>query len=198
MNLLIASRNKGKITEFKAMLEHKFNVCIGLDDAGIDADVEETGTTNAENAEIKADFIRLIINEKFSRYAAFAVLADDTGLCVDALDGAPGVRTARFAGENATDAENRTLLLRLLAQKKNRSAHFETALVLALPDGKKLFANGKIHGEILSEERGTRGFGYDSVFCSDALKKSFAEATLEEKDAVSHRALALKNLLSQL
>ena len=123
-------------------------------------------------------------------------LADDSGLCVEALGGAPGVRSARYSGGG--DAENRALLLKNLAGTADRRAHFACAVALVFPDGREVTAEGRTEGEILSEERGSNGFGYDPLFYSTDLKKSFAEADEAEKNAVSHRGRALRSLEAKL
>lgn len=189
MRLLIASNNQHKIDEIKQILGEKFHSVLSLKEAGIECDPDENGQTFEENALIKLNAIGNIPDT--------AVLADDTGLCVDALDGAPGVHSARFAG-NHDHAANRAKLLSELADKTDRSAHFSTVVVLRLPDGKILSAEGRVDGKILPHEVGTNGFGYDSLFFCNDLGKSFAEATPEEKNAVSHRGRALANLVKML
>ena len=151
--------------------------------------MEETGDTFAENALLKA--------RAATRALQCIALADDSGLCVPALDGAPGVRSARYAGEHGNDKKNRDLLLKNLQNKKDRSAYFVSAVALTFPDGKEIVVEGKTHGRILKEEVGTGGFGYDCIFQSDDLGKSFGEATSEEKNAVSHRYRALQALLKE-
>lgn len=190
MDLVIASGNDGKIEEMRDILKGKFDNIYSMKQIGILSDIEENGQTLIENAFIKARFVKSFTN--------LAVLADDTGLMVDALNGKPGVYTARFAGINATHADNRKLLLEKLEGQENRNATFETVVVLLLPNGKEITASGQIHGKILERETGERGFGYDSLFYSFELQKSFAQASLQEKDKVSHRAKALENLLKQL
>lgn len=184
--LVVATGNAHKLVEIAAIFT-QFNV-VSQKQMGFDCDVEETGTTFIENALIKA------------RAAASALqtlaLADDSGLCVDALGGAPGVFSARYCGRHGDDQANRDTLLKKLQGVQNRKAHFTSALALVYPDGTALTAEGKTHGEILEEERGEGGFGYDCLFYSDDLKKSFGEATAEEKNAVSHRYRALQALLA--
>ncbi len=189
MKLLIASNNKHKIREINEILKDKFEEILCLSQAGINCDPEETGSTFEENATIKATEI--------SKFTKLCVLADDTGLCVNALNGAPGVNSARYAG-NHDDKANRKKLLQELNEVSDRTAHFETCMVLLFPNGKKIVANGIVNGEILQEERGENGFGYDSLFFSYELNKTFGEATDHEKNLVSHRARALHNLLKQL
>lgn len=187
MKLAIATNNQHKLQEIRAILGDSFDELLSLKDLGIDVDVEETGTTLEENALIKARAILAL--------SGIATLADDTGLMVDALNGAPGVYSARYAGEEHNDAKNRALLLKNLDGVKDRSAHFATVIALCYPDGKTLTASGRVNGEILLSERGTEGFGYDSLFFSTELGKTFAEATQAEKNSVSHRGRALRAML---
>lgn len=187
MKLAIATNNQHKLQEIRTILGDSFEELLSLKDLGIDVDVEETGTTLEENALIKARAILAL--------SGIATLADDTGLMVDALNGAPGVYSARYAGEEHNDAKNRALLLKNLDGVKDRSAHFATVIALCYPDGKTLTASGRVNGEILLSERGTEGFGYDSLFFSTELGKTFAEATQAEKNSVSHRGRALRAML---
>lgn len=187
MKLAIATNNQHKLQEIRAILGDSFEELLSLKDLGIDVDVEETGKTLEENALIKARAILAL--------SGIATLADDTGLMVDALRGAPGVYSARYAGEEHDDAKNRALLLKNLNGIKDRSAHFATVIALCYPDGKTLTASGRVNGEILLSERGTEGFGYDSLFFSTELGKTFAEATQAEKNSVSHRGRALRAML---
>ncbi len=185
--LVVASGNAHKIREI-AEIFTEFEV-VSQKQMGFLGDVEETGVTFAENALIKA------------RAAAEALgcvaLADDSGLCVDALNGAPGIYSARYAGEHGDDRKNRLLLLENLKNESNRAAHFTSAVALVFPDGKEIVAEGKTYGFILHEETGSSGFGYDCIFESVDLGKSFGLATAEEKNAVSHRFRALQALLQK-
>lgn len=190
MKLAIATNNAHKLEEIRAILGDSFDQLLSLKDLGIDVDVEETGATLEENALIKARTILSLAN--------IPTLADDTGLMVDALDGAPGVYSARYAGDEHDDAKNRALLLENLKRQSNRNAHFATVIALCYPDGKTLTATGRVDGVILDEERGTEGFGYDSLFYSHELGKTFAEASQAEKNSVSHRARALRAMLELL
>lgn len=187
MKLAIATNNQHKLQEIKAILGDSFDQLLSLKDLGIDVDVEETGSTLEENALIKARAILALAN--------IPTLADDTGLMVDALDGAPGVYSARYAGPEHDDAKNRALLLKNLDSAKDRSAHFATVIALCYPDGKTLTATGRVDGTILFEERGSEGFGYDSLFYSTELGKTFAQASQQEKNSVSHRGRALRAML---
>ena len=185
--LVLASGNKGKIAEISEMLP-EFSV-VGYKDAGLDFEIEETGATFYENALIKAKAV--------SDALGLPALADDSGLCVNALGGAPGIFSARFAGDG-NDEHNIDKLLKELNGAKDRSAKFVCSLVLYYPCGKIISAEGETNGSILFERAGKNGFGYDPIFYSDDLKKSLGDATSEEKNAVSHRSRALKNLKEKL
>ena len=187
--LVIATGNAGKLKEMKEMLGDLFDV-IGLKEAGATATAEENGSTFAENALIKAEDIFKQTGEN--------VLADDSGLCVEALDGAPGIFSARYAGENATQAQKNALLLKNLQGAENRKAKFVCSVALILKNGRVIQAEGETEGEILQSENGNGGFGYDPLFFSYDLKKSFGDCTDDEKNSVSHRSRALQNLLEKL
>lgn len=184
--IAVASGNKGKIAEILQIFTGV--EIISMHELGFDGDIPETGKSFKENAEIKAKFIAETFN--------IPALADDSGLCVDALGGEPGIYSARFSGGG--DAENRKLLLKKLDGNDNRGAYFQSAVCLCFPDGRKYFGEGKTFGVILEEETGTNGFGYDSLFYSLDLKKSFGEAGAEEKNSVSHRYRALTDLREKL
>ena len=186
IRLVVASGNKNKIREI-AEIFPDFEV-VSQKQMGFDEDVEETGLTFAENALIKARAAAKALNE--------IVLADDSGLCVDALNGAPGVFSARYCGYHGDDEKNRKVLLQNMEGITDRKAHFTSAIALVFPDGKELVAEGHTYGEILHEETGDGGFGYDCLFFSDDLKKSFGVATAEEKNAVSHRFRGLQAMLA--
>ena len=185
IRLVVASGNKNKLREI-AEIFPDFEVC-SQKQMGFDEEVEETGLTFAENALIKARAACAVLGEM--------VLADDSGLCVDALNGAPGVFSARYCGHHGSDEENRAVLLKNMQGVENRKAHFTSAIALVFPDGRELVAEGHTYGEILQEETGDGGFGYDCLFFSDDLKKSFGVATAEEKNGVSHRFRALQAML---
>lgn len=187
--LIVATSNKGKKREFEEMLPEMNVVC--FKDLGLSYEIEETGATFYDNALIKAERVK-------KDFPADYVLADDSGLEVEALGGAPGVYTARYAGENATDDENINKLLSALGGKDNRRARFVCSLVCIAPDGKIISAEGESRGEILQNRRGKGGFGYDPVFFSYDLQKGFSECTDEEKNSVSHRGRAIRNLLEKL
>ncbi len=186
--LVVASGNAHKIQEI-AEIFTQFHV-VSQKQMGFNEDVEETGKTFMENAVIKATAAAQALQ--------MPVLADDSGLCVDALDGAPGVYSARYSGVHGDDKANRQTLLTALQGVENRKAHFACALALVYPNGEKITAVGETHGKILYKETGDGGFGYDPLFESDDLQKSFGVATAEEKNSVSHRGRALQSLLKKL
>jgi len=187
MRLLLATQNQGKLREFAEMLSGVATVLMPSE-VGLCLEVEESGTTFAENAERKA--------RAFAEASALPSLADDSGLCVDALQGAPGVHSARYA---ASDAERMARLLDALkdVSAQGRAAHFSCVLCLAFPDGRALFAEGKCHGKIAHAPRGANGFGFDPVF-ELPHGKTLAELTREEKAQVSHRGHAVLRMRAQL
>ena len=182
--IVVASNNAHKLREI-AEIFTEYEV-LSQKQAGFCSDVEETGDTFAENALLKARAV--------CKALGCITLADDSGLCVDALGGKPGVYSARYAGEHGNDKENRALLLKNMQGIADRGAHFTCALALVTPDGKEFVAEGKTLGTILHEEMGTGGFGYDPLFFSEDLQTSFAMAMPQEKNAVSHRFRALQAL----
>lgn len=186
MKVVAATGNMHKLKEMRAIFP-QWEI-LSEKEAGFAGDVEETGETFLENALIKARAV--------CRATGHAALADDSGIAVDALGGAPGVYSARYSGGD--DADNRALLLKNLSGAADRRAHFACAVALVFPDGREVTAEGRTEGEILPSERGTGGFGYDSLFYSYDLKKSFGEASDEEKNSVSHRARALAALDAKL
>lgn len=191
MKLILATNNKNKLREITEILADTSVSVISQREAGFDFEVEETGTTFAENAEIKAAAVyEAAVNSGQRCY----VLADDSGLSVDALDGAPGVYSHRFAGENATDADRIAKLLALLRDvpDEQRSAHFACNMCLITPEGERVHFEGRCEGVILHAPRGDNGFGYDPVFGYG--DRSFAELSAGEKNAVSHRHNALTKL----
>lgn len=186
MTIVAATGNAHKLKEIREILkEHRILSAL---EAGFSGEVEETGSTFGENAVLKAQAV--------CAATGMVTLADDSGLCVEALGGAPGVYSARYSGGG--DRENRALLLKNMHGISDRRACFVCALALVFPDGKMLTAEGRTEGVILTEERGANGFGYDSLFYSNMLNKTFAEAAEEEKNAVSHRGAALKKLAELL
>lgn len=185
--LVLASSNKGKIREIAEMFP-ELNV-VGYKDLGFDEEIEETGETFYENAFIKAK----TVSEKIG----FPALSDDSGLCVDALGGAPGIFSARYSGLG--DEANIDLLLKNMQNVTERGAHFHCSAVY-YDKGNVIFAEGSVYGKILTEREGKGGFGYDPVFYCDELGKSFGTASEKEKNSVSHRARAMaemKRLLKQ-
>ena len=190
MKIIAATTNKGKIREFQEILGKLGYEVVSMHDEGIDVEVEETGTTFAENALIKARAVSLLCD--------FPVIADDSGLCVDALDGAPGIYSARFAGDGATDEDRNIKLLEVMDAEENRKAQYVASIALIFPDGRELVTEGTVEGEILREEMGTGGFGYDPLFMCTEIGKCFGIATPEEKNAVSHRGRALMKLFDIL
>ena len=190
MHIIAATKNKGKIKEIEKIFGDLGIDVITVDEAGLDVDVEETGASFLENSLIKARAISMFCDD--------IVLADDSGLCVDALGGRPGVHSARYAGENATDEEKIEKLLCELGDEENRSAKFVTSVAVIFPDGKEITAMGEVEGHILQKAEGTNGFGYDPIFFCDELQKSFAIATDDEKNSVSHRGRALKNMYEKI
>ncbi len=182
--LVVATGNMHKLREI-AEIFTDFEV-VSQKEMGFDEDVEETGVTFAENALIKARAASKALN--------CIALADDSGLCVDALGGAPGVYSARYCGYHGDDQKNRDLLLENMQGVENRAAHFTSAIALVYPNGKEVVVEGHTYGKILHKETGTGGFGYDCLFESDDLKKSFGVATAEEKNSVSHRFRGLQKL----
>jgi XTP/dITP diphosphohydrolase len=190
MKLIIASNNKHKIYEIKKILGGKFSEIVSLAEAGIDHETVEDGVTFLENAGKKAREIAEIAN--------LPALADDSGICVDALGGAPGVYSARFSGVHGNDEDNNRLLLEKLSDKEDKSAHYCCAMVLAYPDGREISAEGFMYGEITHNPRGDRGFGYDPLFIPRGESRTVAEMTDEEKNLISHRANALAELLKKL
>ena len=197
MIAVLASNNAHKLKEIRALLADKFEKICSLADVGIHTDIDETGVTFEENAFIKAQTIFDMLGGKY------AVLADDSGLCVEALDGAPGVYSARYAGNPCDDAKNNALLLKNLHElektvPKNRNAYFASVVAAVLPYGRKISGEGRVNGIILDEYRGGGGFGYDPLFYCTELSKTFAEAEMHEKNTVSHRARALAALREKL
>ncbi len=191
-SILIATKNKGKAKEFTELFaNYGYDVKTLLDFPEIE-DVEETGVTFKENAFLKADTISKELN--------CIVLADDSGLEVDALNGGPGIYSARFAGEHGDDQKNNQKLLEELKglPTEKRAANFHCSLVLVGPGRAPLFVEGTVDGYILEEPRGENGFGYDPLFFAPELDKGMAELTSEEKNEISHRANAIKKLESHL
>jgi XTP/dITP diphosphohydrolase len=187
--IVAATNNPDKLREIREILGTKFSI-LSLKDEGVSVEIVENGLSFYDNALIKAKTVTELTGKPS--------LADDSGLIVPALGGAPGIYSARYGGEDCDSLLNRAKLLKEMKDIENRDASFFSSIVLFFPDSTVLFAEGEAKGMILKEEQGTNGFGYDSLFFSYDLKKSFAEATPEEKNSVSHRGVALKNLLKKL
>lgn len=188
--IVLATGNNGKIREFSGLLEGVFGRIISLNDLESPPDVVEDGATFRENALKKARAI--------AAYSGKPALADDSGLAVDALGGRPGVFSARYAGEGATDRDNITKLLAELGSSENRKARFVCVLALVTPDGKEMTAEGTCEGVIITEPRGEGGFGYDPVFFLPEMGKTMAEIPPELKNRLSHRACAAQALIRLL
>ncbi len=190
MKIVVATKNKGKIREIKAILSDTKYEILSMEDIGLDIEVDEDADTFAGNAQKKAVEIMKVCNE--------ITLADDSGLVVEALDGAPGVYSARYAGEHGDDLQNNLLLLKNMEGQKNRNAKFVCAMAMAFPDGKIINTEGEFHGKIDYEMKGTGGFGYDVLFFLPEYNMTSAEISAEEKNKISHRSKALMLLKEKL
>ena len=190
--IVLASNNLHKVKEFKEILEDAD--ILTLKEIGFDNEIIEDGNSFYANSLIKARAVSAYLKEKGLNYP---VLADDSGLVVDSLNGAPGIFSARFAGEGATDKDNREKLLKEMKGKGNRSAHFSAVIVKVFSDGSHIYGEGSTYGKILENEIGYDGFGYDCLFYSNDLGKSFGEASAEEMNSVSHRKRAIEDLLKK-
>lgn len=187
MKIVFATNNLNKLQEVQDLLPF-FNV-VGLKDIGCDEDIPETGDTLEENAKIKASFVK----EKFG----FNCISDDTGLEVEALNGEPGVYTARYSGESRDPNKNMDKLLTELEGESNRKAQFRTAIALVLDDEHFVF-EGVCKGEITREKQGKKGFGYDPIFKPEGSYETFAEMDIDEKGRISHRGIAIQKLITFL
>jgi non-canonical purine NTP pyrophosphatase (RdgB/HAM1 family) len=189
--LILSTGNRDKLKELRDLLAELPYEVLSKEEAGYaDLDVEEDGATLAENAEKKARALHERCGE--------AVVADDTGLFVDALNGAPGIHAARYAGEHVTYADNRKKMLEELKEASTRRAEFRTCVCLIEEDGTAHYVEGVCPGTVAEEERGETGFGYDSIFVPEGGNRTFAEMTEEEKNRISHRGIAMRKLLSLL
>ena len=184
MKFVLATNNPGKLKEMREILPGFGIEFVTRKDIGIDVEIAETGTTFHENALIKAKAICAL--------SGLPSIADDSGLMVDALGGAPGVYTSSFGGEDLSDAERYNYLLQQLKKVEQRGAKFVCTITCAFPDGKVISARGECRGKIALEPAGSGGFGYDPVFIADGYNKTMAELTSYEKNTVSHRGAALK------
>ena len=198
MKLVLASRNRKKLTELETLLREVIPdvELLSLDDVGISGEIEENGTSFSENALIKA---------RVAASAGYIGVGDDSGLMVDALDGAPGIYSARYAavchyGSDHDDASNNACLLEKLKDlpDEKRGAAFVTVIGCVFPDGREFTVEGRAEGKILRDERGDRGFGYDPLFYYEPLGKTFAELTPDEKNAISHRGRAIRLFAKEL
>lgn len=189
--IILASNNEHKVKEFSQIFADK--QVLSLKDIGYKNEIEETGETFLENALIKAKTISKFLKEKG---IVASVLADDSGLCVEVLNGEPGVYSARYAGGHDNKEANRKKLLKKLEGAKNRKAYFVCCLVKYFPNDTYIVAEGKTYGQITHEEKGDKSFGYDCLFLSDDLGKVFGLATSEEKNSVSHRKRAIEILIN--
>ena len=198
MKLILATNNEHKLSEIKDILGDGFDI-LSLKDVGINTDIEENGETLLENSRIKAMSVTSIL-EKNNFHYPFIVIADDTGLLVDELNGEPGIYSARYAGNNHDSEANMTKLLAKLGDNKNRKARFRTVIALIL-DGKnveeKIF-EGIVEGSIIKERRGGEGFGYDPIFQPEGYNHTFAELGSDIKNKISHRARATAKLVDEL
>jgi XTP/dITP diphosphohydrolase len=189
MNILAATSNAHKLCELRSILGAAGITVIGADAVGGIPDVVEDGDSFAANAAKKAIEV--------AQATGRTVFADDSGIAVDALGGAPGIYSARYAGEGASDAQNLALLLERMADEPDRSARFVCVIALASPQGLIGTARGELPGSLLTAPRGEAGFGYDPIFVPDGDSRSLAEMTAAEKDAISHRANALRVALAE-
>ena len=183
MRLIVASNNSNKLREFHKILGERFDI-VSMHEAGIDADIEENGTTFEENALIKA--------KSAAEFTGLPALADDSGLCVDALDGAPGIYSARYC--EGTDEDRNAFLLKNMQDKENRACRFVCAIACVLADGETLTVRGECEGTLLRENHGAGGFGYDPLFYVEKYGCTFGELPAEVKNTISHRANALNKL----
>lgn len=192
--IVLASNNQHKIKEFKEIMKD-YNI-VTMAEVGFTDDIVEDGDTFLANSTIKSKTIAKYLKEKNLNYM---VMADDSGLCVDALNGDPGVYSARYAGEHTQQANRDKLLANLKdVEDPNRTARFKCVITLLKPDGTMLVGEGKVEGKILKQETGDTSFGYDCLFYSNELKKCFGQATENEKNSVSHRGRAIADLLKKL
>ena len=189
MRLCFASNNKHKLEEIKNVVGRKFEI-LSLADIKCNEELPETRNTLEGNSLQKAEYVLQHYNTP--------CFADDTGLEVEALTGAPGVYSARYAGNHRNTDDNIALLLQNLKNDTNRKAQFRTVITLIGIEAQPVFFEGVIRGEIITEKRGSSGFGYDPVFVPEGHSKTFAEMTLEEKNQLSHRAIAVKKLAEYL
>ena len=187
--IVIATNNKNKVREFKSILDNDNIEFKTLKEIGFDKDIVEDGKSFKENAMIKAMTV--------ARERGHIAISDDSGLCVDALNGAPGIYSARYAG-TGDDEDNNALLLKNLKGIENRKSHYVCAICVAYPDGTYITEEGTVEGLIIDERRGKGGFGYDPYFFIPEFNATFAEVPLEKKNTISHRQRALKKIKERL
>jgi len=190
MKLVLASKNPRKLKELQDILSAQGVEVVLESDVGVDVDVEETGETFEDNAYLKAHAVMEV--------SGLPAIADDSGLCVDAMNGGPGVYSARFGGEGLDDVGRYRLLLEMMRGQLDRKCRFVSCICCCFPNGDTLTARGECEGTLAYAPKGADGFGYDPVFFVPALKKTFAELTAEEKNAISHRGNALKKFKTEL
>ena len=186
--IVFATNNAHKLAEIRKIMGQEWSV-LSLAEIGCDADIVETADTLQGNAEIKARYVK--------EHYGYDCFADDTGLLVDALNGAPGVYSARYAGDNHDSSANMALLLKNMNGETNRKAHFSTVIALVMGEDIYFF-EGRVDGEILESEEGTEGFGYDPIFRPEGCEGSFATMSSEAKNAISHRGRATAKLIDFL
>ena len=189
MKLVLASKNKGKLVEMQAILSELGVEVVLQSELGIDVDVEETGTTFAENAGLKAKAVM--------EASGLPAIADDSGLCVDWLQGAPRIYSARYGGVE-TDEDRYRLLLNNMRGATNRAAHFHASIVCCFPNGDTVTAEGDCFGTVAYAPAGEGGFGYDPIFFVPEKRKTFSQLTAEEKNEISHRGVALRDFAAKL
>ena len=189
--IVLASNNEHKINEFKEIL--KDYEILSLKDIGYEDDIVEDGNTFEDNALIKAREVKKFLKDK-----DYLIIADDSGLCVDSLDGEPGIYSARYAGGHGNSKANRDKLIDKLKNKDDRNAYFLCCIVLYKNEDDYKFFIGKTYGTIIDQEKGDTSFGYDCIFLSNDLNKTFGEASDEEKNSVSHRGRAIEKLVKEL
>ena len=185
MKLIFATHNHNKLKEVRSLIPSTIQL-LSLDDINLTEEIEETALTIEGNALLKAQTVY--------KQTGINCFADDSGLLVDALNGAPGVYSARYAGEHKNDSDNLEKLLKELSDKENRNAHFKTVMALII-DGKEYLFEGIIHGAITTQKSGSNGFGYDPIFLPGGYTETFAEMSSEIKNVISHRAKAMKKLV---
>ena len=201
MKIILATNNEHKLSEIRSIFDKDIEV-LSMKDVGIDTDIEENGETLLENSRIKAVYVTMQLKKMNFPYP-YTVIADDTGLIVEALNGEPGVYSARYAGGEGHDSEaNMQLLLKNLNGCENRKAYFSTIVTLIEERASFLshmmFFEGRVNGTILTEKHGTEGFGYDPIFQPDGYDCSFAELGMEVKNKISHRAIAIGKVADYL